>query len=179
MNGVLMLSMESGMLLFSQEMKPSFGLSTPCDPYQQSGFLYALYSAASAQFGSQSQRQRQRQNDNSISTAPECGCHGHVLSPLQWYTQDQVVWYFHEVCQSLPQPQPQTEHGSNSGGGGGFRRVLTALSAPETLSPASALAVTAVLSQVSCAVELLSLCVVFVWRLVLFVCSYVQSYMLI
>ena len=70
MNGVLVLSLENGMLLYYLELEPSFGLSTPCDPYQQGGFLYALYSSASSLFRDK--------------------------PPLEWYTQEHVVWHFHE-----------------------------------------------------------------------------------
>ena len=149
MNGVLMLSMESGMLLYSQELRPSFGLSQSCDPYQQSGFLYALYSSASAQFGSEKQK-------DTTSTTPPCHCN--VVAPLQWFTQDHVVWYFHEMCQCPIQTQhTQTplEQSSDEGNLAPVslpmctRRVLTALSVSETITSASAQAMAAKLSQVS------------------------------
>jgi hypothetical protein len=140
MNGVLMLSMESGMLLFSQEIKPSFGLSTPCDPYQQSGFLYALYSSASAQFGSPDKEERSTRNSGSSDDGHDRNSHN---ASLQWYTQDHVVWYFHEEWQEV---QMSAE---GAGTGHGRRRILTALSTTGAVSSTSAQAIAVKLSQVS------------------------------
>jgi hypothetical protein len=124
MNGVLMLSMESGMLLFSQEFQPSFGMSTTCDPFQQSGFLYALYSSAIAQFDSYNKE------DGSAR-----------VPPLQWYSQGRVLWHFHEHSQC-----------ATASGGFGLstanRRVLVALATSIDVSPRCAQIFAFKLSQV-------------------------------
>lgn len=145
-----MLSMDSGMLLWHAAYSPFFGLSSPCDPYQQSGFLYALYSSASAQFGSQ-----QADEMTTAESGRDC------LPPLQWYTQDHVVWHFHEVSVCPPQAEPNSVRGSSSkeielsggngngsGSGGKARRVLTALSTSEAVSPATAQDIAAKVAQV-------------------------------
>jgi hypothetical protein len=131
MNGVLILSMDSGMLLHSQELLPSFGLSSPCDPYQQSGFLYALYSSASAQFGPGG-----KENDISVPASASTS----ALSPLQWFTQGHVVWHFHECNEGKPV-------GVGVGGGVGGR-ILTALATSDEISAATAQAVAVQLAQV-------------------------------
>ena len=146
MNGVLMLSMDSGMLLYSQELQPSFGLSSPCDPFRQSGFLFALYASASAQFAPPSSSSSSSSGGSGGSSGTKGGPDSARRDPpLQWCTQDRVVWHFHE--------EQQEEEGEQRvvGGGkaAGARRVLTALSATADLSPASAQAIAAQLAQVS------------------------------
>jgi Na+/H+ antiporter NhaB len=46
MNGFLIISLESGMLLHSEEYQLNFGLSSKMEPLQLSSILYALYSLA-------------------------------------------------------------------------------------------------------------------------------------
>lgn len=96
MNGVVHLSLPSGLLLFSEEFSPHFGLSSPRDPLQQASFLFALFSSASSLlsssgcFSTKSGKEEDRDDKEN-----EC------VESLQWFTQERVVWYFHKQKNAL------------------------------------------------------------------------------
>lgn len=115
------------MVLHYLEIVQSFGLSTLCDPFQQCGFLYALYSSASAQFSSQER--------------------GYTLPSLQWFTQDNVMWHFHEGIRSFADAGLR-EKGAGECTVNGEQKVLIALSTNVDVSPSTAQRVAAGLSQV-------------------------------
>ena len=117
------------MLLFSHEFVKSFGLRTPCDPFQQSGFLYALYSSAAALQGGNSK--------SSCAGDTEKG--RGVTSALQWHSQGNIQWHFREeTCSDDPESK-----------GAGNRRILIAMATSCSVSASTAQAISTALSQAS------------------------------
>ena len=126
MNGIIIISLENGMLLFSQELEPSFGLSSiNFDPYQQCGFLYALYSSASAQFDDQSSGEKQKQRDTNRRVC---------TSALEWFSQEHVMWYFYEEWNAPAPPIPLSDPSTISSTSVKATRILTAVATTADLS---------------------------------------------
>jgi hypothetical protein len=149
MNGVLEICLDSGMLLFSHELVPNFGLSgRRGDPHQQGGFLYALYMSSISL----------------MSTALECvggeaGVGGEGEG-LQWYSQGDVVWHFLDISSGNGSGNGSCNgsgKGSDAGVGLGpdtsssrdrSRRILTVISTSRHVSFSSAQAIACKISEV-------------------------------
>jgi hypothetical protein len=151
MNGVLEICLDSGMLLFSHELVPNFGLSgRRGDPHQQGGFLYALYMSSISL----------------MSTALECVGGGGEAGVggegegLQWYSQGDVVWHFLDISSGNGSGNGSCNgsgKGSDAGVGLGpdtsssrdrSRRILTVISTSRHLSSSSAQAIACKISEV-------------------------------
>jgi len=114
------------MLLFSHEVVDSFGLLTPCDPYQQCGFLYALYTSSSAL-----DAPCRHESESSVTSS---------TSTLQWHSQGHIRWHFREEGVSSGPDVSNTESVNH--------KILVVISISHHVCPCSAQIIAGNLSKV-------------------------------